>query len=232
MKKTVSYFAHDVNARNDDRILQLRAKHGPGGYAHFFMICEIMAETEDGIIQSNRLPGYAISLGVTHQDLHSFVVDLLDLGLLYKIDGVGLTSKRMQEHKQQRAKMSQGAKKARRPATMPSTMQPPSPGKTSQPGAAEIDLSPYEIVKKEAPIELETFAAQFTRDLNLMGSSFDAALQKWSTALVANNSELSKDPAARKKQLMASLRRYLITWISSEAKSKESSKPDRKELKA
>ncbi|MCM1484061.1 MAG: DUF4373 domain-containing protein [Muribaculaceae bacterium] len=42
-----SYFSHDSNARNDDRILRLRMRHGAAGYGVYFMILERLREEKD-----------------------------------------------------------------------------------------------------------------------------------------------------------------------------------------
>lgn len=42
-----SYFSHDSNARNDEKILRLRMKHGAAGYGVYFMILERLREEAD-----------------------------------------------------------------------------------------------------------------------------------------------------------------------------------------
>ena len=42
-----SYFSHDSNARNDEKIARLRMKHGSAGYGVYFMILERLRETKD-----------------------------------------------------------------------------------------------------------------------------------------------------------------------------------------
>ena len=44
MNKDAYYFPHDSNARNDQRLLKVRFKHGASGYGAFFMLLEIMRE--------------------------------------------------------------------------------------------------------------------------------------------------------------------------------------------
>ncbi len=39
-----NYFSHDSNARNSDRLIPLRAKHGAGGYGVYFMLLERLRE--------------------------------------------------------------------------------------------------------------------------------------------------------------------------------------------
>lgn len=49
MAKKTSYFSHDSNARNDEKILALRMRHGAEGYGVYFMILERMRESKDYI---------------------------------------------------------------------------------------------------------------------------------------------------------------------------------------
>lgn len=42
-----SYFSHDSNARNDEKIALLRMKHGSAGYGVYFMILERLREAKD-----------------------------------------------------------------------------------------------------------------------------------------------------------------------------------------
>lgn len=46
-KDVNSYFSHDSNARNDDKIIRLRMKHGASGYGVYFMILERLREETD-----------------------------------------------------------------------------------------------------------------------------------------------------------------------------------------
>ena len=41
----MNYFSHDSNARNDERVIQLRIRHGAAGYGVFFMILERMRDS-------------------------------------------------------------------------------------------------------------------------------------------------------------------------------------------
>lgn len=59
MKKDTLYFPHDYNARNDEKILCLRAKHGAAGYGAYWMIIEKMWETPNGILKHKFIEGLA-----------------------------------------------------------------------------------------------------------------------------------------------------------------------------
>ena len=43
-KNLSSYFPHDSNARNDERLVNVRMKHGPAGYGVYFMLVERLRE--------------------------------------------------------------------------------------------------------------------------------------------------------------------------------------------
>lgn len=45
--ETKSYFSHDSNARNDEKMIRLRMKHGAAGYGVFFMIVERLRDESD-----------------------------------------------------------------------------------------------------------------------------------------------------------------------------------------
>lgn len=47
MTKEAFYFSHDSNARNDERILAVRMRHGAEGYGIYFMILERLRESTD-----------------------------------------------------------------------------------------------------------------------------------------------------------------------------------------
>ena len=57
MAKEAFYFNHDYTARNDDKILELRANFGAEGYGIFWMIVETMAENEHGGLNASLLGG-------------------------------------------------------------------------------------------------------------------------------------------------------------------------------
>ena len=46
-KKNSYYFSHDSNARNDDKIIAIRMRHGAEGYAVYFMILERMRDDNE-----------------------------------------------------------------------------------------------------------------------------------------------------------------------------------------
>ena len=58
------YFPHDANARNDLKVIALRAKYGWRGYGIYFALLEIMFETGTTALNKKLLKGTALQLGV------------------------------------------------------------------------------------------------------------------------------------------------------------------------
>ena len=64
MSKDAYYFSHDSNARNDQRLLKIRMKHGMEGYGIYFAIVEVLREQQDYILTLPDLPCIAYDLRV------------------------------------------------------------------------------------------------------------------------------------------------------------------------
>ena len=45
--KSTNYFSHDSNARNDEKLVRLRMKHGAAGYGVYFMVLERLREERE-----------------------------------------------------------------------------------------------------------------------------------------------------------------------------------------
>ncbi len=82
-KSNVSYFSHDSNARNDENIMMVRAKHWRSWYWQYFAIIEILSEAKWYKLDKNMLPAIT-SLYQIDNDL---ITTLFDTGLLLEKDG-------------------------------------------------------------------------------------------------------------------------------------------------
>lgn len=91
------YFQHDYNARNDDKILELRGEYGNEGYAVFFYCLETMAERGDGYIIGGLIGGLSLGYGVTKAWLLGFLDKCVEIGAFEK-DEKGYFSPRMIQH--------------------------------------------------------------------------------------------------------------------------------------
>ena len=59
--KDVYYFSHDNNARNDEKILMLRAEHGWEGYGIYWALLEMMFESSECSLSHSKIKGIAYS---------------------------------------------------------------------------------------------------------------------------------------------------------------------------
>ncbi|GAB2540098.1 Lin1244/Lin1753 domain-containing protein [Rufibacter soli] len=67
------YFSHDANARNDDKILELRLEFGWEGYGLYWAIIEILRERTDYHYPTNAIAGLALSLNIGKDKLSTFL---------------------------------------------------------------------------------------------------------------------------------------------------------------
>ena len=106
MAKETFYFQHDYNARNDDKILELRSKYGAEGYGIFWMIIETMAENENGGAKAGLIGGVSLGYGVDKERLIEVFEYCLEIGLFYEDAGY-YYSKRLLTHKEFRKSLSE-----------------------------------------------------------------------------------------------------------------------------
>jgi hypothetical protein len=90
------FFKHDVTAKDDQKILELRADHGAEGYGLYWMMVETMY-TSGGDIDRGAIGGLSLGYGVPKDTLLAIMNRCTELGLLIEIDEGKLTSKRVQE---------------------------------------------------------------------------------------------------------------------------------------
>jgi hypothetical protein len=105
MAKDSFWFKHDNNARNDEKILELRANFGAEGYGVFWMIVETMAEDDLGYIQLKNIGGLSLGYGVAKGRLSEIINNAIELGLFHQEDGK-IYSNRMLRHKEDRKTLS------------------------------------------------------------------------------------------------------------------------------
>ncbi len=109
MAKETYYFSHDYNARNDEKILELRSVYGAEGYGIFWMIIETMAETSSCAIDTKLIGGLSISFGYPKEKLVQLIKFCVSVSLLSK-NGNLITSKRLAKHREHREERSLSGK--------------------------------------------------------------------------------------------------------------------------
>jgi len=93
------YFEHDYSARNDQKVLRMRARHGWAGYGLYWAILESMAEDSTGHLDRGAIEGLSVGYGVPITDLSAFIKNCVEIGLFSEtVDGV-FFSRRMVDHK-------------------------------------------------------------------------------------------------------------------------------------
>lgn len=73
--KSAFYFSHDSNARNDNKIVKLRRKHGMAGYGVYWCIIEILRDTSDFKMSEHDIEDIAYQLGESNELVASVVND-------------------------------------------------------------------------------------------------------------------------------------------------------------
>ena len=104
------YFPHDNDARNDDRILELRSCYGNDWYALFFYTLETMSQSEDWGINRVAIGGLSLGYGVDKGMLESFYQKCIDLWLFFE-ENWKIFSQRMLQHKNARRELSEAWKR-------------------------------------------------------------------------------------------------------------------------
>jgi len=110
-EKDAYYFSHDSNAKNDEKILPLRADYGYEGYGLFWAIIESMRETKDYKLNYLSINVLSIALNFPPDKLKIFVDDCINKYSLFTLKGDKYYSnrllrsmqKRMQLHSKMRA---------------------------------------------------------------------------------------------------------------------------------
>lgn len=95
------YFDHDYDARNDDKILEMRSVYKAEGYGIFWMLVETMATNADGGVKIALIGGLSLGYGVAKEWLIGFIQYCVNIELFYEKDGV-VFSERMLGHKEMR----------------------------------------------------------------------------------------------------------------------------------
>ncbi|GGJ48869.1 DUF4373 domain-containing protein [Virgibacillus salexigens] len=81
MAKETYYFSHDANARNDEKILMLRADHGWTGYGVYWALLEMMFENSDTKLSHDKIKGIAVSYNIDITVLKDVINTCISEGL-------------------------------------------------------------------------------------------------------------------------------------------------------
>lgn len=89
MKTEAYYFSHDLNARNDPKILILRSVYGMEGYGRYWVLIEMMREQKDYKIMLNKYIWNALAMQMqcTPEEAREFVEFSIKEACLFASDG-------------------------------------------------------------------------------------------------------------------------------------------------
>lgn len=74
-------FLHDANARNDEKLLLLRAEYGLEGYGWYWSVIEMLREANAYQLQTNCSAGFALALGITGERFTELLQRAVAVGL-------------------------------------------------------------------------------------------------------------------------------------------------------
>lgn len=116
-QKDAFWFKHDINARNDSKMLYIRKKYSNEGYAIFFFIVEMLREEEDYRLKCDEIFISALTYEIDkeNEETKEFIDDCIKCGLL-ETDGEYIwsnsLSRRMKPLDDLRKSQSEGGKKS------------------------------------------------------------------------------------------------------------------------
>jgi len=76
------YFSHDSNARNDEKILQLRMKYGWEGYGIYWAMLESLRSAANYRLRKDFITGLAFDFRIELEKLNQILEYCLEIGLL------------------------------------------------------------------------------------------------------------------------------------------------------
>lgn len=109
-REEITFFRHDYDSLNDDKILQMRGEFGLEGYGLFWMCLETMAKNKDGVLKATLIGGLSLGYGVVKEKLQKYLEYCVDVKLMYKKND-GFCSTRMDSHKKWIKSLSDAGKR-------------------------------------------------------------------------------------------------------------------------
>jgi hypothetical protein len=112
--KEAYYFSHDANARQDEKILMLRAEYGWEGYGIYWALVEMMFESGETALHHSKIKGIAVSYNIDITLLQG-VINTCITEQLFSSDGESFWSeslrRRKTKYREMKDKRSEAGKK-------------------------------------------------------------------------------------------------------------------------
>jgi hypothetical protein len=161
MAKSSFYFDHDYNARNDQKILELRAEYGWNGYGIYFGLIEVLCESS-GEIKRGALGGLSLGLSIDKKMLQEMLDFMVSIDLLHEENGV-IYSDRVNEHLAYRTMLSEAGKRGGRPlkkATLNPPLSPPESSKGEESKEEESKVKKSKVFTKPTILEIKEYCKE------------------------------------------------------------------------
>jgi len=168
--KNSFYFDHDYNARNDHKILEVRAEYGWEGYAIFFALLESLCES-NGYIKREALAGLSLGLNVPKDKLNEYLSFYIKIGLFME-DGIGIYSQRILDHLMYRHKLSIAGSMGGR-----GNKKPP----------FSLPLAPLEAGEERKEYNIYTYSAFYDSEIKKVDGIIDSEYPHFVKWLFENN---------------------------------------------
>jgi hypothetical protein len=79
--KASFFFSHDYHARNDEKVLTLRAEHGMKGYGTYWALVEMLYEASEARLSRDLFAGCRVNLGLRQKEFDVIIETCLRVGL-------------------------------------------------------------------------------------------------------------------------------------------------------
>lgn len=106
-----NWFPHNYNARNDEKILELRAQFGWKGYGLFYAFIEMMCDNGKGCIETDKIGGLSIAFNLPKDELLEFIDFCVKIGLFLQDEGGRVGNSRITKHLDKMEAFSEAGKK-------------------------------------------------------------------------------------------------------------------------
>jgi len=178
-----SWFKHDYNSRDDEKILDLRAEWGWEGYGLFFAFIEKMCENEKGAIDRDRIGGLSIGFGMPKETLIGFINYCIKVGLFFEDEEGMVRNQRATEHVGKMQSFKEAGKKGAEKRWSNKTDRGANSGTNGTPNTDKTRLDK----KREDNNNV----------IHVAGSAFDGEAK---IKDVFSKADLSKDPESEKEK--------------------------------
>jgi hypothetical protein len=221
-KNNADYFSHDADMRNDNKIKALRRKFGLTGYAVYSMLLEHLTDCDFFEFEDNDLNIELISgdFDVEPSLLNEIFDYLKLLKLISRKDGKifsqklkdrfeSLLNKRTRQKTDKELKRAKTEKEIVVASENPQSKVKESKVKESKEKEIEKDLTPFELIQKEKPSQLESWEMGNRKNVNDYKDLVEAFNNTAGMEIIADNKTLEFDSA----MLILRFKNFANAWI-------------------